>query len=285
MNLSQTHLTYSGEALTSEELQKFDEQGYLGPYTLVDTENADLLLKKLRGNLPNQLMPLVGRHTVIREVAELTKNPIMLDKITNILGEDVILWGSHIFEQKPSARHHFHVDVEFAEIEGITVWLALKNVVSEESFSIIPGSHLFNVSPQELKCLGVDVNNDKALEEAAKRINPQSKILPVKIKDGQFIILKGLLWHSTKNRTTKARFAINFRFSRPSADIRIAKNENMTNIIWHKNKPVCLLINGVDRFNLNRLKKINTISIRNSLLKCLFVYFPRNVARSIFNHF
>ncbi len=267
--------------LSKEGFQKFKEQGFLGPYTLFKENEAESFLKKLYANVPNCLLPSYGRHGVIIGVAELSKNSHILNKVTCILGEDVILWGSHIFKQKPCVKHSFHRDAEFTELEGVVIWLALKNVVSEETFSVVPGSHLFELSPQELKAQGVNINDYQTLEEAAKKINRESRLVNLKVRDGQYIIFDGRLWHGTKNTTAKHRFSISLRYSKPSVKVRIAKNGNLPNLSWCKSKPVCLLVHGQDKFHINKLIDIKDISKSKGLIRGLFFCFPVKLLRNI----
>jgi len=272
-------LLESNAALSTEELRQFQEQGYLGPYSLLEVDELSQILKSCYYSFPNLLLPsTLARHSVVKEMAELSMQHQFVSKVKALIGKNVLLWGSQVIKQNPFHRHRFHQDAEFAFIDGVAVWMAVKNVIPSECFYIITGSHLLNTSPQELsKKEGINLNDPKAVEAAAKKISPDCRLLHVPITDGQFILFHGKLWHGTNNPTAQPRFAFNFRYSTPSDQVRISANGELPNTTWRKQKPVCLLISGQDHFRINRLLEIDQINKLNSWIKGLFLYLPGNI--------
>lgn len=272
----------SGHTLTQEEILKFEEQGYLGPYTLFEPYQLDLILKRC-SIYPTFLLPwLKGRHAVVKEMAKTAMHPRISRKLASLLGKDVLLWGSIIVNQKPMVQHPMHVDAEHTAWEGISVWLAMKNVVSGSSFSVVSGSHLFDTSPQKLKeTQGLDVNDEQAILEAARKINPNSKLVHLDVEDGQFIIFSGKLWHGTKNTTSSLRSSFILQYTHPASKVRIPKSFKMPLSRWYKTDPLCLLVHGEDNYQVNKLIDINEIDYRTSLIKSLFCYLPKHVMRKI----
>lgn len=266
-------------SLTAEERKHYAEKGYLGPYTLFEGDHINHVLKRCYSNLSNLMLPTtLARHNYIKEMAALAMHSGFVQKLVTLLGEDILLWGSQIIKQKPFHKHRFHCDAEFSAIEGISIWLGVKNVISEESFSVISGSHLFSTSPQELsEKEGLDLYDAKAVEAAAKKFNPESRLLKLKITDGQFILLHGKLWHGTHNPSKMPRYAINLRYTIPSAKVRISKNGRLPDTTWSKQQPLCLLVSGQDSLGINKLTTINKISKTKIWIKGLLFYLPRNV--------
>ncbi|MBD0352158.1 MAG: phytanoyl-CoA dioxygenase family protein [Flavisolibacter sp.] len=210
-------------------------------------------------------------------MAELAMHADILGKINSLLGKNVLLWGSQIIKQKPFRRHRFHRDIEFSVIDGVAVWLAVKNVNSD-TFSVIPGSQLFRLSPQELSFLeGFNLNDEAAVLSSTKKINPDSELVSLNISDGQYIIFHGKLWHGTKNKTANPRYAINLRYTNPCFKVRIGKNGDLPNAEWHKSEPECLLVSGEDTFGINRLLNLDPIHYIKSWVKGLFFYLPINL--------
>jgi hypothetical protein len=269
-------------ALTEQELQQFNEQGYIGPFNLFHPAQTEIVLNNC-GKYPNLLLPsLKSRHTVVREMAKTAMHPRIIEKVVSILGQDVLLWGSIIINQKAIGKHPIHVDAEHVAWEGITVWLGMKNVISGASFSIIPGSHLFDISPQELKeKQGLDTKDDTAVLEAAKKINPDSKLLYLDITDGQFVIFSGKLWHGTKNTTATPRSSFIFQYTRPDSEVRIPKTFAIPIKTWYKKAPVCLLVHGQDKFHVNKTIDIDQIDERKNFIKGIFTYLPINMIHKI----
>lgn len=103
-------------------------------------------------------------------MADTAMNPKIVKRAVAILGKDVLLSGNIMIRQKGAGRHPIQVDLEHVEWEGITIWIAMRNEVRGSSFSMIPGSHVFNVSPQELNyTAGLNAGDDAAVLGAAKK--------------------------------------------------------------------------------------------------------------------
>jgi hypothetical protein len=167
-------------------------------------------------------------------------------------------------------------------MEGIAIWVALKNVVPEETFTVLTGSHLFSQSPQELAATqSLNIYDEEEVLKAAQQINPESTLLHLNIKDGEYILFDGKLWHGTKNTTKGKRYALNFRYARPGSKIRISKDGALPNVAWDKNLPLCLLVHGQDREAINTLIPAKKISWRKGFITGLFYYFPLNVLEKL----
>jgi ectoine hydroxylase-related dioxygenase (phytanoyl-CoA dioxygenase family) len=185
-------------------------------------------------------------------MAELSTHPAIIRVVADALGPDVLLWGSQIIMQSPRQRHRWHIDVEHATWNGVTVWLAIRNVVPQESFSIITRSHRFNVTPQELAAQqGIDLLDDEAVYQAARQLDPQCEQVRLDIADGQFFIFKGKLWHGTRNNTNADRLAVILQYTTPDNQVRIPLTFDYPNIAWSANRPTCLLVKGRDAFGVN----------------------------------
>ncbi len=265
--------------LSDDDVKQFNEEGFLGPYSLFDPNEAKNIFARCF-SYPRPLLPWSkGRHTVVREVAETATHPAIVEKITPLLGEDILLWGSMLIRQKPSAKHPVHVDVEHVEWPGISVWIGIENVTNQSSFCVVPGSHHYNITPDELK--GTDPSDDKLIMEAARKMYPESKLKYLNIKDGQFIIFSGKLWHGTKNDSSKLRSSIILQYTTPTHKVKIAKNYKLPETTWYKKNPICLLVSGKDKSGINKLIDINNINPVGSQLKALFFHFPSNILKTI----
>src|SRR5690606_1324916 len=127
---------------------------------------------------PRLLLPWSkGRHIAVKELAKIGQHPLVIKRLNSILGRDILLWGSMLIRQPSFAKHPLHVDLEHNEWDGISIWIGMRNVISGSSFSVIPGSHLFDISPQELQLTQkIDGKNDVAVLEAAKELNPSCQL-------------------------------------------------------------------------------------------------------------
>jgi hypothetical protein len=286
-----THLTTIAEnhqrtifdlSLSEEELKLYNEQGFLGPYNLFDAEEAKNIFDRCF-RYPRLLLPWKkGRHGVVKELAKTAMNPRIVNRVSSILGDDVLLWGSILIRQPASGKHPMHVDVEHAEWEGVSIWIAMQNVISGSSFSVVSGSHLFDTSPQELQqSQGLNCSDDEAVLEAAKKLNPASRLVYLDVKDGQFIIFSGKLWHATKNTTKELRGSIVLQYTTPDNKVKIPKTYTMPKGTWSKKPPLCLLVKGKDDYKVNKYIDYSQINGKSNLVKALFYYFPSNVMENL----
>ena len=91
------------------------------------------------------------------------------DKLNTLLGNDILLWGSHFIHQKPGQEHEWHLDVEYGSWKGVTLWLGLKNLNNKTSLSLITHSHLLDTAPRELSDKKkLNLNNDNEILKRQK---------------------------------------------------------------------------------------------------------------------
>ena len=77
--------------------------------------------------------------------AMLAKNDRLVDIVSELLGEDVTLWGAVMIARTPNQVHQWHDDIESSSGDGfVSIWMGLKNTDGETSLKIVPGSHNFN---------------------------------------------------------------------------------------------------------------------------------------------
>ncbi len=81
-----------------------------------------------------------GMHLISPVAYALSTDEVILDKFQSILGPNLVQWGTD-FSQKPARLHRWHVDADCLHCEGITVWLALDNLIDMTPMKVISGSH------------------------------------------------------------------------------------------------------------------------------------------------
>lgn len=190
-------------------------------------------------------------HLLMPSVRKLAYHPKLITLITQILGDNVILWGSQIIQKAPGDDHKWHVDVETFKWPSVNVWIGLENTNENASLKIISKSHTFNHTPQML-CdeEGLNLIDDGKIIKAALRLNNGAKLFVPNCKNGQAVFFYGKAWHGSFNQTNKLRTAILLQYSTPASKIQIPMT--FTNpIIWHSFCPPCLMICGKDGYKLN----------------------------------
>ncbi len=260
---------------TADHLETF---GYSEPASLLSPAQLEqTLYAKL--TYPDRLLPwLKGRHAVDRTTAEIAQHPQLLKMLREILGEDILLWGSQIIKQKPGKRFHWHVDQEHKVWKGVSVLVALKNVQPFKSVSIVSGSHLLNSDPAD--CLS-DKCDTQQLQLVISKQSGDSKIVDLNIKDGEFFIFHGKTWHATRNETDSSRFALLLQYCTPDQKVMAVKDMQYPDITWHSFSPECLLVSGNDRHKVNRVITMDQVGTFNRKFKSAFVYAPQTLAYKI----
>jgi hypothetical protein len=159
-------------------------------------------------------------------------------------------------------------------------------VIKGETFSLITGSHLFDISPQELsRNEALNFRDENEVEKAAKKINPSSELRQINITDGEYLLFNGKLWHGTKNTTGRDRYALTFRYATPADNILISKDGELINPTWEKRKPLCIIAAGEDNIALNTHLPLKKISKHKGLLLGLVWSLPRNLKTRFVNHY
>jgi hypothetical protein len=250
--------------LSSGELRSFAQRGWAGPYPLLSSEGVAWACQSyknahIRFRRRNLLRTLYqsdafsrtpwhkSMHAYLPSFCEIASHPAIVTRVASVLGPDVIAWGVGMSRVRPGQRHRWHVDVEHVRWPGVTIFLGLKNTSLASSLKVICGSHRIAQVPQ---AIGVD--DDTGALTTCKRLDPDCELVTVKVKEGEFFLFDGRLWHSSHNTRWKWRSAIIAQYARPDAAIAIPLNYDQP-IRWHSQQPPCVLVSGQDRSGVNRL--------------------------------
>ncbi|AYG78752.1 hypothetical protein DWB77_00860 [Streptomyces hundungensis] len=162
-------------SLSAEELEKFQRDGYIGPFDLYEKDEMEANLQALRPKLLNTKKAIYGggravsgntnlanydRHLDIDFLADHITRPEIVDRVSSILGPDTLCWRSEFFPKYPGdegtdwhqadnfsnvagSKHPQIVWPEDADFGGtITVWTAFTDASVENGcLQFIPGSH------------------------------------------------------------------------------------------------------------------------------------------------
>lgn len=136
--------------LTKGQLQSLNKDGYLGPLSAVVPNNqVTSIAKKLLGHVRNRgdRNPLYGRysvrdwHLVYPELLDFVTHPAVLNQLKAIMGDDLILWRSHVF-YKPPGTGPVGWHQEFGSFSG--------EDIGNNKPSLVP-THLPNINERVLK--------------------------------------------------------------------------------------------------------------------------------------
>lgn len=147
---------------------------------------------------------------------ELASYPAILDVVEQLIGGNIIVWGSALFCKKPIAGKStpWHQDGHtwpIRPLATVTVWIAI-DLANEENgcLRVIPGSHL----DKKLYEHAVE-NNDKAVLNQVLNLdslgNPE--VRDVVLESGMFSVHDAYMVHGAEpNNSGKRRAALTFRY-------------------------------------------------------------------------
>ncbi len=169
------------------------------------------------------------------------------------LGDDVVLWGGILVNQRPGDAHAWHVDVEQCRWGGVNVWLALKNVTPQSALRLIPGSHAYGRALLDLIARdAVDARDDEAVLAAARGFDPQARIEVIAPDPGQFVVFDGLAWHSSHNATSTKRSSLLLQYCR-SDHVITTPTPCAQGWRWDGALAPCALVSGDDLSGANHV--------------------------------
>jgi non-heme Fe2+,alpha-ketoglutarate-dependent halogenase len=98
-----------GTRLTQDQLDKFVEDGFIGPLNgSIPIDRIDQIANRLQAMIDSRSThPLYNRfsvrdwHLIDSEILSLFQDPCVLEATKQLLGEDILLWRSKVFDKQP----------------------------------------------------------------------------------------------------------------------------------------------------------------------------------------
>ena len=141
------------QKLSQQQIDQYNKKGFIFPLDVFSDDEAathraifDELLVAAAASGGNSYS-INGWHKNCRSVHDLVTAPRILDYVQDLIGEDLICWGTHYFCKMPgeSKRVSWHQDASYWPLtpsKTVTVWLAIDDADEENgAMQVIPGSH------------------------------------------------------------------------------------------------------------------------------------------------
>ena len=226
--------------LSRQQIGQFNDKGYISPLDVFSPEETDahriffdgiLAATTARGQ---NSYSINGWHRTCRSIHDLVTEPRILDYLEDLLGEDLICWGTHYFCKMPGEgkRVSWHQDASYWPLtpaRTVTVWLAIDDASEENSaMQVIPGSHLHGQIDYEQST----VEEDNVLNQTVcAPLDYGAAPVALAMRAGQISLHADLLLHgSGPNRSTHRRCGLTMRFV--PAEVRAYNG-------WHKSAIIC----------------------------------------------
>lgn len=137
--------------LTEDAIRQYRDQGYYSPVRVMPRAEADALRAKLEdfeagaGVLAGKLRH--KSHLLFTWLNDLIRHPRILDAVEDVLGPNILCWGSSFFIKEPRnpAFVSWHQDSTYWGLDPadvMTAWVALSDSTpANGAMRVIPGSH------------------------------------------------------------------------------------------------------------------------------------------------
>ena len=197
--------------LTQAQIDAFHHDGFVSPIDVFSEAEALRLRKELEAaeeEWPEAFQGAARNNAHLNLICldEIVHNPILLDAIEDLIGPDILNYGTVLFIKEPNDPGFvsWHQDARYMGLEphiGITAWVALTEANDENGcMQMIPGSHgeirdhNDTFGEENILTRGQEVENVDASMAASTALRP-----------GQMSIHSARVIHSSQPNRSKDR--------------------------------------------------------------------------------
>jgi len=213
--------------LTSEQIEDFNQYGYLTGMQIFDA-NEILVYRHHFDDLLTEVMSagggsysILSAHLRYGKAYDLLTHPRIVGYIKDLLGDNVVAWGSHYFCKLPHDGKivAWHQDASYWPLtpsKTVTVWLAIDDADRENGcMRFLSGSHRFGHLSYRISDPGEHNILNQTVQEAEQYGTP----VDVELKAGEISIHSDLLLHGSNfNHSDRRRCGLTLRYCTP--DVR-----------------------------------------------------------------
>ena len=231
--------------LSADEIKRYHDTGLIFPQRVMTTDDAENYLAQLESYESNTGGPVNGKwryksHLVFPWFNQLMRHPAILDLVRSLLGNDLMVWTTHIYPKEPGDGRFisWHQDSAHWGLDSnqvLSVWVALTDATRENGcMRMLPGSHHNGqVEHQDTR----DPNNILTRGQTIFDGIDEDQSVWIELKAGEVSVHHVDMFHaSTPNHSNQRRVGVAIRYITPSA--------RQTRI----DEDYATLVSGEDRF-------------------------------------
>jgi non-haem Fe2+, alpha-ketoglutarate-dependent halogenase len=207
--------------LTPGQITAFNSDGYLAGIPIFDEEEItgirsyfdELLARTLAAG--GDSYSISTAHLRHGRVYDILTHPRIVACIKDLIGENVIAWGSHFFCKMPGdgKRVSWHQDSSYWPLTpsmAVTAWLAIDDANIENAcMRYIPGSHHLGHLTYTLS----ENDEGNVLNQTVADAETLGEPVNVELKAGEISIHSDLLLHGSEaNQSSKRRCGLTLRY-------------------------------------------------------------------------
>lgn len=232
------------QALTNEQIDAYNRDGYVKGLRVFSSEEMadhrhyfDELLAKVMA-AGKDSYSISTAHLTYGRVYDLLTHPRIVAYVKDILGENVVGWGSHYFCKMPhdGKRVSWHQDASFwpmSPSKTVTVWLAIDDAdVENACMRFVPGSHHHGHLTYHLSEDSENNVLNQTVTNAEQFGDPVDDVLHA----GELSLHSDLLLHGSEaNESDRRRCGLTLRYC--AADVRAGMEWNAKGVIVSGSDP------------------------------------------------
>lgn len=231
-------------ALTVAQIAAYNRDGYVKGLRVFSTEEMadhrryfDELLAKVIASGKDSYS-ISTAHLTYGRVYDLLTHPRIVAHVTDILGENVVGWGSHYFCKMPhdGKRVSWHQDASFwpmSPSKTVTVWLAIDDAdVENACMRFVPGSHHHGHLTYHLS----EESENNVLNQTVDNADQFGDPVDDELQAGEMSLHSDLLLHGSEaNDSDRRRCGLTLRYC--AADVRAGMEWNEKGVIVSGSDP------------------------------------------------
>jgi non-haem Fe2+, alpha-ketoglutarate-dependent halogenase len=230
--------------LTAGQIDAFNRDGYLAPISLCGEEEIDDIRRYFDELLARTLAAggdsysISSAHLKYGCVYDLLTDARIVSYVKDLLGEDVIGWGSHFFCKMPGdgKRVSWHQDASYWPLtpsKAVTVWLAIDDANIENAcMRFIPGSHWFG----HLTYILSENDDSNVLNQTVVGVEQLKPPVDDELGAGEISIHSDLLIHGSEANTSgRRRCGLTLRYC--PTDVRAELGWNAKGVVVSGSDP------------------------------------------------
>jgi ectoine hydroxylase-related dioxygenase (phytanoyl-CoA dioxygenase family) len=224
--------------LTREQIAAFNRDGFLKAIRVFDGNEIaahrryfDALLERVVA-AGGDSYSISTAHLKYPQVYDLLAHPRIVAVVKDLLGDDVIGWGSHYFCKMPrdGKRVSWHQDASYWPLtpsKTVTVWLAIDDAdVENACMRFIPGSHLYGHLTWSLS----EDDESNVLNQSVADVERFGAPVDDVLKAGEISIHSDLTLHGSEaNDSDRRRCGLTLRYC--AADVRAYLGWNSKGVV------------------------------------------------------
>ena len=234
----------NAKILTAAQVEQFNGDGYLKPFRIFDEEEISEIRAYFDRLLDETLAAgkdsysISTAHMRYGRVYDLLTDDRIVALVRDLIGENVIAWGSHFFCKMPhdGKQVAWHQDASYWPLspsKAVTVWLAIDDAdVENACMRFNAGSHHHG----HLTYRPADTSEHSVLGQAIE--DPLQYGTPVddELKAGEISLHSDLLLHGSEaNESDRRRCGLTLRYC--AADVRAGMDWNLKGVIVRGSDP------------------------------------------------